>query len=122
MLQGPIKKLIDAGKVVRVCSDGDCDIKAKLKKVNLTQLHDLAHVKKNLQKQLQKIIEGYDFWGDEYDPSGKRTKIGKKNFLNLCNSVKTAVSKCAKADEKATEEDMKTRFCNLVEHYKGKFS
>ena len=36
MLQGPIKTLMDAGKVVRVCSDGDCEISSKLKKVNLT--------------------------------------------------------------------------------------
>ena len=126
MLKGPIQQLIDAGKKTFVVTDGDLDLSKKLKNYDVQHLHDLAHIKKNLQANIQAILQREKFSGDNYVEKGKKSKVGSKignrNFLDLVKSLKTAISRCAAKgrSEEWGEEEMKTEICTVIDHYRGK--
>ena len=78
LLDGPIAKLLAAGKTVELCVDGDTKIHNMCKKIpNLIVTHDLAHLLKNVNKNLGAIVKAANFSGD------KLTKMGKGKIEHL---------------------------------------
>ena len=78
LLEGPIAELLAAGKTVELCVDGDTKIHNMCKGIpNLIVTHDLAHLLKNINKNMGAIVKAANFSGD------KLTKMGKGNFHTL---------------------------------------
>ena len=106
--------------ILQLCTDGDCQLASELAKFNVEQLRDIAHIKKNVVKQLGSIIKACNFKGDAY--KGKDTKIGKENFASLCNGVKTAIKQCADKGQAENwgKAEMSQHMNRVIDHFAGK--
>ena len=116
LLNGPIKTLTDAGIILRLSIDGDVKLKAKLKSVKGVEVeYDIAHLKKNIQKNVKGRVQGAGFMGDS------NTKIGKKNFTDLCFAIKTAEVQCVEGvrEKGWSEDDVINRMSASVDHHAG---
>ena len=116
MLNGPIKTLTDAGIILRLSIDGDVKVRQKLSEVKGVEVrYDIAHMKKNIQKNIKNRLQGAKFFGDG------RNKIGKHNYGELCFSIKTAEVQCAEGvrEKNWSEGDVKRRMSASVDHYAG---
>ena len=116
MIEGPITKLLDCGKTIRLTIDGDMKLKKALQGIqNLIVCFDLAHALKNVQKNLRAVLGDADFFGDSLK------KIGFTNFLSLCNSIKTAMIECVKQvnEQKWSEATVRGCLQIVVDHYAG---
>ena len=78
LLDGVIARLLAAGKKVELCIDGDTKLHNMCKGIpNLKVVWDLAHLLKNINKNLGAIVKAANFSGD------KLNKMGKGKFQNL---------------------------------------
>ena len=66
LLKNQVKKLIDAGKQLSIATDGDNKIANQLKELGIRQLRDVAHIKKNLTRNVEALVKGNNFWGDDF--------------------------------------------------------
>lgn len=119
LLNNQVRKLVDAGKQLKLATDGDNKIKNQLKDMGVQQLLDVAHVKKNILKNVQGIVKVNKFWGDDY--KGADTKIGRENFHRLVNSISTSVQLCVRKvrEENWSAEDVQQKLLRTIAHFEG---
>ena len=118
LLNGPVKQLIDAGFTLRLSVDGDLKMQERLKMLPGVKLcFDIAHLKKNVQKNVKSLLQATDYFGDSM------RKYGNENFRLLCNGIKTAQMDCANGTREHgwTESDIIKRMSASVDHFAGEY-